>query len=185
MLARQATERPHAQALICGKVQLSFGQLGEYVERAAAGLVEQRVRPGESVALPGDLSVAGVVAFLAAVRIGAVAVPLPAWVGAFVRESIVRDCGARVIVDSHGIEDGRSSSPKVTIDGEDPIDIIYSSGTTGRPKGVVHPHRMRAFQVERMGRLGLGASSRVLEALARRCAKYGLKLLSGLLSGST
>lgn len=164
MLTCRAAERPDARALVCGDEELNYGQLAGRVELAGAGLTERGVRPGESVAVPGDLSIAGVVAFLAVVRIGAVAVPLPTWVGADVREAIVRDCGARVIVGSNGIERGCSSLPRITIDKPDPIDIIYSSGTTGRPKGVVHPHEMRAFQIERMGRLGLGASSKVLVA---------------------
>ena len=33
--------------------------------------------------------------------------------------------------------------PDAGIDGEDPYNIIYSSGTTGEPKGIVHTHRVR------------------------------------------
>jgi len=33
--------------------------------------------------------------------------------------------------------------PEVPIDGDDPYNIIYSSGTTGEPKGIVHSHRVR------------------------------------------
>ena len=42
------------------------------------------------------------------------------------------------------------------------VDIIYSSGTTGEPKGIRHCLRMRAFQAQRMGRLGLGPDARCL-----------------------
>ncbi len=36
-----------------------------------------------------------------------------------------------------------------------PFNIIYSSGTTSEPRGIVHSRRMRALQIARMGRLGL------------------------------
>ncbi len=35
------------------------------------------------------------------------------------------------------------TAPHVDVGDDDPINIIYSSGTTGRPKGIVHTHRRR------------------------------------------
>ncbi len=37
-----------------------------------------------------------------------------------------------------------ASPPPVAISGDDPYNIIYSSGTTGLPKGIIHTHAIRA-----------------------------------------
>jgi len=184
-LARQAGERPRARALVCGDAELSYRTLAERVEGAAAGLIDQGVRSGDSVVVPGELSIDAVVAFLGAVRAGAVAVPLPAWVTAEAREGMIDDCGARVVVGAGGIAEGRSPASEVTVGERDPIDIIYSSGTTGAPKGVVHPHRMRAFQTDRMGRLGIGAGAVVLLATPLGSNTTLVALLPTLARGGT
>src|SRR5690606_12748956 len=54
--------------------------------------------------------------------------------------------------------DGAAPTP-VAIEPEQPFNIIYSSGTTGTPKGIVQPHRMRWGHIRRAEALGDGPDS--------------------------
>jgi acyl-CoA synthetase (AMP-forming)/AMP-acid ligase II len=55
-------------------------------------------------------------------------------------------------------------APDVAIGPDDPFNLIYSSGTTGRPKGIVQPHRQRWAHVQRGVTQGYGPEAVTLVA---------------------
>lgn len=55
-----------------------------------------------------------------------------------------------------------SVDPLIDISFDDPFNIIYSSGTTGVPKGITHNHHMRAVQMERVEQNGYADNARTL-----------------------
>ncbi len=148
--------------------EITWAELGEKVERIAARLSEDGLERGQAVAILGYSSIPYALVFLAAVRAGGVAAPLTTSASPDQLAGMAVDSGARhLFVDRAKLEElGHDAFPGMTVivlDEEldqwmategtvapqfeprssDPFNIIYSSGTTGIPKGIVHTHQMR------------------------------------------
>ncbi|HUI26801.1 MAG TPA: AMP-binding protein [Candidatus Kryptonia bacterium] len=150
-----AERQPDAIAVSWEGAGISFGELMERVRDAASSMSALGVKPGDRVAVGLANSPELMVVVLGVLESGGICVPLnPAYTG---EEAgfIVSDSGARTvicegalaralrqqrlnsvqIVEGLGGQKGNRGSVERT--GEDPALIMYTSGTTGRPKGAV------------------------------------------------
>jgi acyl-CoA synthetase (AMP-forming)/AMP-acid ligase II len=178
LVRRHAADRPEAIAVADPDIRLSWRELDELCDRIAARLQREGVGPGGSVAIAGFNSAMQVAVILAVLRTGAVAGLITYSATGAQMAAMIADTGGRhLFLDEsaaatldgeataqHRIAmdessageaisawmdaDGSAFKP-VAIKPEDSFNIIYSSGTTGTPKGIVHSHAMRWQHIQR------------------------------------
>lgn len=78
-----------------------------------------------------------------------------------------------------------TSDPLIAIDMKDPCNLIYSSGTTGTPKGILHDHWMRAAQMDRVHANGYDDDARTLLSTPLYSNTTLVAFLPTLVGGST
>ena len=168
VLADWAALQPDKIALRDEHGAITWGELGDRIERIAASLEAGGLARGQSVAILGTSTIAYALVFLGAVRAGGVAAPLTTSASAEQLAGMAADSGAKhLFIDrakrtelGDGFMPGMETivldealdswmAPPGTLAERfdpqpgDPFNIIYSSGTTGIPKGIVHSHLMR------------------------------------------
>ena len=166
--ARRARIAPHATALREADRQLSYAELADRVDRLAAGLARLGVRAGDRVAHLGPNAIATFEALFAAGRLGAIFVPLNTRLAPPEIAVQLADCTPTVLIHAPDVTPPPGAAITLSVEAfaalaDEPTDpagladghvdlaqaavILYTSGTTGRPKGVVLTHANLTFNV--------------------------------------
>ncbi len=133
-------------ALASGEQVTSYAELLQATEAWRERFVERQVRPGVVVAIDGSFSLQACGAFLAAMQLGAVVVPLTALMRAH-REKFLAIAEVSLLVELDGADgwsvsalDQHAQNPLIGRLAErgHPGLVIFSSGSTGAPKAILH-----------------------------------------------
>jgi len=174
-LDRHVRERGDAPALVSGGGTLSWKALGDRVRRAAHGLRKKGVARGDVVAVQLPNTPEFVIAYLATAKLGAIFCTLHMPYRGAEIEAILGHSSAKVFINKdldYAEGDDRFPLPASS----DPFLLLYTSGTTASPKGVLHSCRAM------LGNGRVGAKEHGISAASRVMSAAPLSHLYGLYS---
>lgn len=174
LVAAQACRHPRATAVVDRMQRLSYGRLERQANRLAHHLRTKPVAPGEVVGLALEPSCELAIALLAVWKAGAIALPMDPGFPPARLARMIEDAGCRhVVTQSAHSETFRARVARVVhLDAEQPwIDrqpgtapavephalacLLYTSGSTGQPKGVALPQRALVNKLVQPGAWGV------------------------------
>ncbi|MFI9721782.1 amino acid adenylation domain-containing protein [Streptomyces sp. NPDC052396] len=159
LFEEQATARPEAPAARHRDRTLTYGQLSARSDALAAQLLARGVEPGTPVGVCGSRSLEALVALLGILKAGCAYVPLdedlpPARLRAMAEDAglraavvlpgsagPVRGLAVRVEFDTVDHTADANSIPAPVTSAGDCAYVMFTSGSSGRPKPVAIPHR--------------------------------------------
>lgn len=184
-----ADQRPQHLALIEDNKKITYKELKNRINSFAKKILDEKLQPQDKIAICATSSIEYAVAFLGALKVGIAVVPLAPSSSGPALASMIVNSEAKILFfdnDTKNLIDSIQSNLKIhQFNLSDPglqeeyskvvpqvkeiqikpdwaFNLIYSSGTTGTPKGIVQPHSMRWAHVQRGVDSGYGHQSVVM-----------------------
>lgn len=181
-IERKASLYPEKLAVLCGSETLTYRELSDRSNEMASRLIGEGIKLGDRIAVMLVRSREWVISFLAVLKAGGVYIPIdPAYPSQRIEYMLADSQAAALVVSEQGgilplfkglvisityssfcdIEIGSISLPDVK--SEDLAYVLYTSGSTGDPKGVMVEHRGVSNLQSYFEALGIGTEDRILQ----------------------
>ncbi|PPU60829.1 non-ribosomal peptide synthetase [Xanthomonas codiaei] len=200
LFEQQAAQCPDALAVIDGTREYSYATLNRCANRLAHQLMKHGVGPGDHVAICLNRSFDLVMAQLAINKCAAAYLPLDRQAPQQRLQQMLQDSGARWVIScsTQTLPDGigrldldvldlsgvAEHDPQLAQSSTDVAYLMYTSGSTGQPKGVLVPHRAISRLVCNNGYAEFLASDRVAFAANPAFDASTLEVWAPLLNGA-
>ena len=215
MLEAIATEKPDHPALILSEDTLTYAAFNSLVDSVAASLQRDGLKAGDVVAICAQTSLAYVAIYYGTLRAGGVVAPFPPSATADNLSAMLENSQAgwlfldQAINEHWPVQQIATNLQRISIDDSDvavpwstwlstsavptavnitstsPFNLIYSSGTTGAPKGILQPCGMRWAHTQRAWQTGYRPTSVLLTATPLYSNTTLVALLPALALGVT
>jgi acyl-CoA synthetase (AMP-forming)/AMP-acid ligase II len=122
--------------------RVTYKELDNMANWAAVDLKNKGFGYGDRIAIRGTNSISYIAAYLGILKLGAVAVLINVKLPQEQVDYIVKDSDVKYIWESPSISFGVVASfESYNVNEADPAIVMYTSGSTSRPKGVILPHK--------------------------------------------
>ena len=195
-----------AEAVVDGPLRLTFSQVAERIRCAAGAFADLGIGKGERVAVWAPNSAEWIIAAFGLLTAGGVLVPVNTRFKTEEAGDVIARSGAKAVLVQQGFLGQDFTAPagipvidlksdflssgspfERAVSGTDTSDIIFTSGTTGRPKGAMMHHRQTLRMYEEWATLAdLRQGDRYLQ-INPYFHTFGLKagLITSFLRGAT
>ena len=201
LVERQAARAPDRIAIVAGDTSLTYGELDARAEGLAARLRANGVGPGLVVGVAMERSPEVIVGYLAVLKAGGAYLPLsindpPERMAFMVSDTgaaaVLTRSGAPVPIEGlpvievgHERDAGGAGAGGGSVTPDDLIYVMYTSGSSGRPKGVAVPHRgIVRLLFAQDGYTRLGADEVILQSTALSFDVSAFEIWGALVHGA-
>ncbi|NLD49354.1 MAG: AMP-binding protein, partial [Clostridiaceae bacterium] len=202
LFEEQVKSAPESIALISGEEQLTYMELNQRANRLARILIDHGVKKGDIIGLLAERSIEMVVGILGTLKAGGAYFPIDQDYPARRVEYMLEDSKTKLLIIEKnsensisfegdilvfGVENDNSidsSNPAILLAPDDLAYVMYTSGSTGQPKGVEIMHRNVIRLVRNTNYIEINPLDRILQTGAPGFDATTFEIWGALLNGA-